>query len=93
MCENSNHSKNLPLFGAIIPYSKTGALQYFLVLSILKFNKGYNMPVKFIFQELLETAQYCGPSSCLHRASVTLYYPTNVPIYNSYIQLKYKNTL
>ena len=49
---------------------RTGALQYLLVLRNMKFNKGYNLPVKLIFQELLKTAQYCGPSSCLHRASM-----------------------
>jgi hypothetical protein len=40
---------------------RTGALHYILVLSILKFNICYNLPVKLIFQELLKTAEYCGP--------------------------------
>jgi hypothetical protein len=40
---------------------RNGALQYILVLSVLKCNIGHNLPIKLIVQELLKTAEYCGP--------------------------------
>jgi len=50
MCENSNHSKNFPLFGAIIPYSNWT----YAILFGIKYSGIY--PVKLIFQEITENS-------------------------------------